>query len=127
MCSNALWIAILPTGISAFVFSLGLYKLLRQCKLKNRSLCVYGAGRHAKECLDYLRIFNIIPKAFLVTEKEGNPDDIQGIPVEKASDFTKKYAVSIIIAILPSGLNEVVSYLKLLISSGRDIEYIHLC
>ena len=63
--------------------------------------CIYGAGIVASSIYTALKSeYNCIPIAFLISERNGNPSDIDGIPVKllsewNTSDSTMHYIVSV--------------------------------
>lgn len=71
-----------------------IYKELNKCRIKNieelmsytqndSCIAVYGAGKVAKELVKYAKSNELYKKLFcvLVSKKEGNPEDLEDIPV----------------------------------------------
>lgn len=73
---------------------------LRQRISGASSVAVYGAGRIAKELLCYLRICNLLEKVsfVIVSERNGNADNIDGIPVIELKDYPADTETVILIA-----------------------------
>lgn len=64
-------------------------------RLKNQQFVVYGAGHFARQFADSLREVQLIPEAFLVTQKDGT-DSIEGIRVMTLEEWEDKEAVVIV-------------------------------
>lgn len=120
---NAFLISFLPVSISWRLYTKKLILDIRRNQLEGRKICIYGAGRHAIECLDYLECCGIGIDAFLVTKKEGNPDNIREYPVYQADDYVRDKTVFVVIAIMSDKVSEIKEYLTSL--EGKNfIQYI---
>lgn len=120
---NAFLISFLPVSISWRLYTKKLILDIRRNQLEGRKICIYGAGRHAIECLDYLECCGIGIDAFLVTRKEGNPDNIREYPVYQADDYVRDKTVFVVIAIMSDKVSEIKEYLTSL--EGKNfIQYI---
>ena len=75
-------------------------------------VCIYGAGRHGVEILNYIQNNGINVDAVLVTDKKGNPEAINDIPIYQSEDYLKKNRTFIVIAVsknLQPGIIEYIS------------------
>lgn len=120
---NAFWISILPYKTSTYFYCSKLLNKIKEQKKKGRQICLYGAGRHAYECFTYLKNHNVEIDNYLVTDLNGNPNEINGYLVQQADKFLMRNKAFIIIAVLTSGIKEVELYLDELANSGADLEY----
>lgn len=120
---NAFWISFLPVSMSWKIYTGKLISAIKRKRLEGRKICIYGAGRHAIECLNYLETCDMSIDAFLVTKKEGNPENIREYPVYQAEDYIRDKKVFVVIAIMSDKADEIKTYLDLL--QGNDvIQYI---
>lgn len=67
--------------------------LLKQ--LANRRFIVYGAGYFARQLAEHLRQAQLMPAAFVVTQKDGT-DSIDGIPVKTLTEWQDKEIIVIV-------------------------------
>lgn len=120
---NAFFISFLPVSISWRIYTRELIEEIKKNHLTGRKICIYGAGRHAIECLDYLECCGIGIDAFLVTKMEGNPDAIREYPVYQTDRYVSDYKVFAVIAVMSEKVCEIKTYLDSL--EGIDaIQYI---
>lgn len=104
---NAFFISLFPVSISQSLFTGKLFTEIKRKRRKQWKICIYGAGRHGIECMDYLESCGIGIDAFLVTKKEGNPEKIREYSVYRAEDYVKDKRVFIVIAIMSDKINEI--------------------
>ena len=66
----------------------------------NNNIYIFGAGKYAQSCYDLLKSFNKVPTAFLVSDIEKNPTNIEEIPVVQLDKIlSKDKKATIIIAL----------------------------
>lgn len=116
-------IAVLPVGVSKYIFCYELMKRGKVARKKHQKILIYGAGRHAVECAELLKNIGLGFDAFIVTSKIGNPEKLLGHPVCEAEELLKKDAAFVIIAVLTSGASEVEEYIKWLGSQNNALDY----
>lgn len=74
-------------------------RLLKQIHLKNlktKEFAIYGAGEKGKEFYQELKKAGLIPKYFIVTQKDDMVSDIGGISIKSLSDIKDKNIVIIV-------------------------------
>lgn len=120
---NAFFISLFPVGLSKKIYTKKLLREIKRNQAMGRKICIYGAGRHAIECLNYIEMCGINVDAFLVTCKDGNPDKIRDYPVWKAERYIKSESSFIIIAVMSEKMKEVEAYLDTL-KEENIIQYI---
>ncbi|MCM1100967.1 MAG: hypothetical protein NC398_06240 [Acetatifactor muris] len=108
---NAFWISFLPVSASWRIYTRKLILEIRRNRSDGREICIYGAGRHATECLEYLECCGVDIDAFLVTKEEGNPDRIREYPVYQADGYVREHKVFAVIAIMSDKVDEIKTYL----------------
>lgn len=86
-------------------------------------ICVYGAGKHAIECVSFLSTCGLHVNAILVTNKNGNPDEINGIKVYDARNYLAKHFSYVLVALGGRGADEVISFLEQLVKEGYTVKY----
>lgn len=65
-----------------------------------RNYVIYGAGKRAKDVISYLKRMEIIPMFIIVSNREGNPSEIEGIKVQDVEDVSEMlHDKSIIVAV----------------------------
>jgi len=63
---------------------------------------LYGAGKVAKQMLEVMKRHSIVPSGFLVSQRAGNADEVDGIPVRTMAGTTVNHEHDIIvIAVTP--------------------------
>lgn len=65
-------------------------KLLELCEASSR-IFIYGAGRNAKRFTEFLTGRGILVTGYIVSEREGNPEALFGLPVTILSEFQKEH------------------------------------
>lgn len=108
---NAFLISFLPVSMSWRLYTRKIILKIRENRLEGRKICIYGAGRHAIECMEYLKTCGVDIDAFLVTKGEGNPDNIREYPVYQADAYVRDKKVFVVIAIMSEKASEVREYL----------------
>lgn len=119
---NAFLIAFLPNFVSQRLYTGRLISVIKRMRSEGRKICIYGAGRHAIECMDYLEACGVGIDAFLVTKKEGNPERIRSYPVYQADTYVHDKKVFVIIAIMSDQIREIKAYLDFL-KENSAIQY----
>jgi len=66
---------------------------------KNHNVYLYGAGKRGRDCLNFLRFFSIEPVGFVVTSKDDNQLEIDGVNVYELEEIKKIENVAIIISV----------------------------
>lgn len=120
---NAFWISLLPASVSCRIYTRKLISKVKRTYREGGKVCIYGAGRHGIECMDYLEACGMGIDAFLVTKKEGNPEKIKEYPVYQAEDYVKDKEVFVVIAIMSDKIGEIKTYLDSL-KKNSSIQYI---
>ncbi len=80
--------------------------------VRSRSIYIYGAGEYGKDLLGILTKRNEIPRAFLVSSKNTDPDSIGEIPVIEFDNQPDKEKDAILIAVSPKYLTEITDKIK---------------
>lgn len=119
---NAFLIAILPNCAVQWLYTGKLISVIKRKRSEGYRVCIYGAGRHAIECMDYLEACGIGIDAFLVTKKKGNPENIRGCPVYQADVYTHDKKIFVIVAIMSDQVGEIKMYLHTL-KEDDSIQY----
>ena len=119
---DAFFIALLPGAVSRRLYSGKLIAAIKRKWREGRNICIYGAGRHAVECMAYLDTCGIEVDAFLVTKREGNPEYVGTCPVYQADTYVKDKKVFVVIAIMSDQVDEIKTYLDLL-NRNNYIQY----
>ena len=119
-----LMIAVFPFKVSKYICCHKLVKQIKKAQLRNEKVFIYGAGRHAVECADLLKNIGVEYDAFIVTSKEGNPENLLDHSVCEAGVVLKKERALVIIAILTSGVREVEKYLKQITGINGKLNYV---
>lgn len=117
-------IAVLPFKVSKYIYCHKLVRQIKKAQMRQEKIFIYGAGRHAVECADLLKNIGLEFDAFIVTSKEGNPENLLEHPVYEAEAALRKKAALIIIAILTSGVSEVEKYLKHMNDGNGKLNYL---
>lgn len=78
--------------------------------LYNNNFYIYGAGKYGKELLKILRKNDLFPISFLVTRKDGNIQNVDGIEVKEINELNDKNSI-IIVAVDTSLQLEILSIL----------------
>lgn len=88
-------------------------KLLQKVKGTNR-LAIYGAGHFSKIFLSFLKKKDLIDKieCIVVSDLDGNKDQIEGIPVITFQHFIKEKKMPLLLAVGEKLQKEVADYLK---------------
>lgn len=123
MYYNAAVISVLPYKISKWLYGFRLIMKIEIMKLRGYQICIYGAGRYAVEAMNYLELSDISPQAFLVTNKNNQPDEIKNCPVYQAEEFLYNNKAFIIISVHPASVAEIESFLCELKSKNMNFEY----
>lgn len=116
-------IAVLPYSISLYINSKELVRGIKTAKSVGRKVCVYGAGKHAQECIEFARLLNISFDAVLVTSMGGNLNELDGVTVYEAERYLAEIKAYIVICVGLSGQSEILEYLEKLKKKKYDIEY----
>lgn len=120
---NAFIIAVLPYGICLRMMSKEIVKNIIEAKKQDRKICIYGAGKHAQECMEFCKLLEIDFDAVLVTNTLGNPDKICYADVYDAKSYLCKNRSFVVIAVAQEGQNEIVGYLQQIAKEGADLKY----
>lgn len=107
-----LMIAVLPSSVLQWIYSRKILSKIRKASRKGLKVCIYGAGKHGVECTQYLSDYKINVDGVLVTSTEGNPLEINSIPVYCASEYLSVNSTFVIIAVAKEYQEEVIDYLK---------------
>lgn len=105
-------IALIPSFFSNYIYYGRVFKAIRKAQKMRYKVCIYGAGRHGVEILSYIQNNGINVDAVLVTDKKGNPEAINDIPIYQSEDYLKKNRTFIVIAVsknLQPGIIEYIS------------------
>lgn len=79
---------------------------------ENKHVYLYGAGKVGKNCLRLLRAIECEPTGFLVTEKRGCGEKVEGVPVKSIYEIGNNKEVGVIITVGASLQDEVETVLK---------------
>lgn len=112
MKMDFLMIAVLPCKLLQVIYSRKTLRQIRKARKKGQQICIYGAGKHGKECAEYLHECKINVDGVLVTNTQGNPLEICSIPVYCASEYLADNSAFVIIAVAKEYQEEVIKYLK---------------
>ena len=85
---------------------------LRKFVNRYEHVYIYGAGSRGKSCLLMLRDMQIIPDAFLVSDRKQNPKDILGIPIYSLSEIDLNERCGIIVGVGEQYQTEVLQMIK---------------
>ena len=118
-----LLIACFPFGVSKRLFCNKVIRQVQRARARNASVLIFGAGRHAVECANLLDNLELEYDGFLVTHREGNPENLLGHRVYEAAAYVKQRPCFVFIAILTSGAVEVGRYLDTLCAEGCQVEW----
>lgn len=83
--------------------------------MKHKRVYLYGAGKVGKKCLQLMRTIECEPTGYLVTDKSGCDDRIEGLPVKSLYEIENIEKVGIIITVSDSLQDEIET---ILIASG---------
>ena len=100
-------IAILPHKMSLSIFTKDINERIKCIQKKNGGIYIYGAGRHAIECGQFLDECGINFQTYVVTDSKGNPQNIGAHKVEQINANIFSRPALIIIAVLTSGVDGV--------------------
>lgn len=79
---------------------------------KNEYVCLYGAGKIAKNCLEYLRIINISPKYLIVSKYEDNVRMRYGFPIIEINELEDCEGAGIIVSVGKKLKDEIIQILE---------------
>lgn len=65
--------------------------------LHKKKIILYGAGNRALELIAYLERYKIVPEYIIVSDKNNNPDNLNGIKVIELDDTVKNNSEKVII------------------------------
>ncbi|MCR5797829.1 MAG: hypothetical protein K6G63_07965 [Eubacterium sp.] len=91
-----------------------------KCKSENNSIYIYGAGRHAAETAELIRDFSLDFDGFIVSDKEGNPENLAGKKVMEARKCLDEEGVLILVAVQSSSYDAVLQHINKC-SGGRNM------
>lgn len=78
-----------------------------------RNYVIYGAGKRARDVISYLKQMEITPMYILVSDREGNPLEIEGIKVQEIADvYGMLCDKSIIVAVREELQKEIIKNLR---------------
>lgn len=114
-------ISFFPYKLSLAVYTKGLNDKIKVVQKKNGKIYIYGAGRHAIECGHFLDECCIPYQKYIVTNAQGNPRSIRNHPVEQIKKDIFIDSVLIIVAVLTSGVFDVMDTLNKYKNENTDI------
>lgn len=83
-----------------------IYSIREDIKSAER-IYIYGAGKAASQLLNILKRDRVLPKAFVVTSMDNNPEDIDGIPVKRLSSVLEDGKKALWLAAVKKGYPEI--------------------
>lgn len=86
---------------------------------------IYGAGKCGKKCLRMMKDIQIIPDAFIVSDKEQNVRDILGIPVYSLSEVDLNEKCGIIVGVGKKYQAEVLQMIRETSSAFLNLLYLN--
>lgn len=116
-------IAVVPFFWSKYVYCHKIIKNMNSAKEKQQKVYIYGAGRHAVECAQFLKEIGMDFEGFIVTSSAGNPKFLLEHPVYEAEMILNRNRAFVIIAILTSGAKEVEKYLDQVKQNNEQLNY----
>lgn len=119
-----LMIAVFPFRVSKYICCHKLVRQIKKAQLRHEKVFIFGAGRHAVECADLLKNIGMEYNAFIVTSLEGNPEKLLSHSVYKAEVALRQDAALVIIAILTSGVSNVIEYLEKINDRNGKLNYV---
>uniref|UniRef100_UPI004056696C glycosyltransferase n=1 Tax=Agathobacter sp. TaxID=2021311 RepID=UPI004056696C len=118
-----MFIAIMPFFISKYVYSHTIVRNIKRANKREQKVYVFGAGRHAAECAQFLNKINLTYEGFLVTNKNGNPVQLLSHPVYEISKYADNAKIFIIVAVQTSAVQEVRMYLDKAKENNKYLGY----
>lgn len=119
-----LQIAIMPYPIAQKIYNHKLYMRVESIKKKKGKVYIFGAGRHGMECAAYLREMEIDYNGFLVSDKEGNPETLDGHQVYQVEEALQRGRSLVLVAVVSSGAEAVTKKISSLNNGQNFIESI---
>ena len=78
-----------------------------------RACVVYGAGKRGKDIITYLKRRGVLPEFIVVSDAEGNPQEVEGIEVKDIREAGKQLGdKTIVIAVRESWQSEIIKSLQ---------------
>lgn len=105
-------IALLPMKYLISKYSKGYSEKIADCRRQGKKICVYGAGKHAHESIDFFTGVGIEIDAVLVTDKRGNVDKLCDILVYDAKEYIENNDVFVVVAVAGVGRDGITHYLE---------------
>ena len=112
--------ALLPYSLTNAMFASGILKMIDRERRNGKKICVYGAGRHSIEFIDYLSTNDIRVDNVLVTGADGNPDCIRGVKVVPSKEYLEQNKSFVIITVAKEYQAQVIDYIK----DINDVSYV---
>ncbi len=120
------FICILPYKLAERFICKKLGDHLTEAKRKEKEIFIFGAGRHAVECASFLLERGTEFQGFIVSDIKGNPEELLNHKVYLAKKESLPSHITVLIAVLSSGVEEVIALLQNLTDEGMDIEIIKM-
>lgn len=121
--ADAFVISIFPMKILIEKYSKGYSERIASFRQNGKKICIYGAGKHAQESIDFFDGIGIEIDAVLVTSTKGNVSKLCGIMVYDAKEYIMKNDVFIIVAVAGDARTSITRYLEKLKSYNAKIVY----
>lgn len=85
---------------------------IRDFKRINNQIYIYGAGRRCQDCLKICKVLNINPQGIVVSDGNGNIENVEGIPVITVEKFEQSPSRGIIVAVVEKYQEEIIATLE---------------
>ena len=87
-------------------------EIIKKFYAQNKQVYLYGAGKVGKSCLQLMKSIECKPTGYIVTEKNGCDEKIEGIPVKSICEIENIEKVGVIITVGVSSQDEIEKVLK---------------
>ena len=85
---------------------------IRDFKRINNQIYLYGAGTRCRDCLKICKVLNINPQGIVVSDGNGNIENVEGIPVITVEKFEQSPSRGIIVAVVEKYQEEIIATLE---------------